>query len=114
MTKGYGIAIKDIDDSCPSELRPYEKAHKKEMVEKDTLNYQQGIYNMSAFSTVLLNIIEKHSKAEYIGKPLLVKMLEEADKEINGNPERKEEAAVYEMKQRILLLRSQGLPESPR
>lgn len=112
VTKGYGLTINDIDDSCPSELRPYEKAHKKEMVEKDTLNYQQGIYNMSAFSTVLRNIIEKHSKAEYIDKPLLVKML--LNKEINGNPERKEEAAVYEMKQRIALLRSQGLPESPR
>ena len=46
---------------------------------------------------------------EYIEKP----MLQDEKENTSGNTESKEECAVYEMKQRINLLRQQGLPESP-
>lgn len=111
VTKGYGITIQQIDDSCPKDLEIYEAAHEQEVIEKDRLNHCLGMYMMSAFSTTLSNAFQKHSKAQYAKKPILAKMLEEAGK--IKSPESNEECAVFEMKQRINILRMQGLPESP-
>lgn len=47
---------------------------------------------------------------EYIKNPVF----SEESKEKNGYKESQEEVAVFEMKQRMKLLREKGLPESPR
>ena len=74
-----------------------------------------GQYNHEAFSVVLSHAISgifgKTSKAEYPKEPFLQKLTKSTAK--NTNKESHEEVGVYEMKQRINLLRKAGLPESP-
>lgn len=114
-TKGYGISIDRIDMSCPTDMEPYIKAYKEELKEKDHLMWLQGQYFASALDATVCNSEiwrGKHGKAhEYIKKPILQSMDDETKD--NGYTESNEETAVFEMKQRIKALRSQGLPESP-
>jgi hypothetical protein len=53
------------------------------------------------------------SKAEYIEKPMYSADDEEDNEKEKAVSESREEVAIFEMKQRIKLLRKQGLPESP-
>lgn len=111
-TKGYGFSVEDIDWSSPADMEPYIKAHDEELKEKDYLMWLQGQYFVYALDATVCNSVfwrKKHENPhEYIKNPILQKETEE-----NGNSESKEEVAVFEMKQRIKVLRSEGLPESP-
>lgn len=111
-TKGYGFTVHDIDWSCPSDLEPYAKAHKREVIVQDTLMHAWwGAYGLSAVSVAVEHCLAgKKAVSEYTKNPIM-RDLEERE---NGNSESNEEVAVYEMKQRINLLRQSGLPESPR
>lgn len=103
MTKGYGVTVEEIDWSCPADLETYEKAYKMQRNEKDLMQWQLGQYVAAALSCMF-------PKGIYPKKPMF-----QMEKEIkkNGNRESQEEVAVFEMKQRIKALRTQGLPESP-
>lgn len=68
-----------------------------------------GNYGLSALATAIEHNFAKHPKSKYVEKPMLQRELPSA----NGNTESREECAVFEMKQRIKLLRERGLPESP-
>lgn len=72
-----------------------------------------GRYNLEAFQVVMSHfsagLAGKKSHAEYMNHPILY----EAKNAENKNKESQEEVALYEMKQRIRLLRDSGLPESP-
>lgn len=73
--------------------------------------WRMGLYVQSAVSTAVEhNLAGKKAKSEYIKKPFLHEDKEEI---INGYKESNEEIAIFEMKQRINLLRKSGLPESP-
>ena len=68
-----------------------------------------GSYMRDAISLgIKKGLWEKNAK--YPKKPVLSS---ETEKEENGYKESHEEVAVFEMKQRINLLRQSGLPESP-
>lgn len=116
VTKGYGFTIDDIDWSCPADLEPYAKAHDLELREADSLMHEMGLYNKLAFEVIMSHfsagLAGKKSDAKYIEKPLISKMEEEKEKQ-STNKESNEEIAVFEMKQRIKILRQSGLPESP-
>lgn len=103
MTKGYGFTVKDIDWSCPADLEPYAKAYRIKRNEKDMSQWQLGQYMAAAINCIL-------PKGKYPKKPMF--QIEDF-KEIHSNKESQEEIAIFEMKQRINLLRKQGLPESP-
>lgn len=111
MTKGYGFSIADIDSSCPSDLEPYEKAYKQEREEDDLLQHSWwGSYGLSAVSVAVEHCLAgRKAKLKYIEKPVFF----EETKEEYDYKESQEEVAVFEMKQRIELLRKKGLPESP-
>lgn len=98
-------------DSCPKELEPYRKAHELKMREMDYLQYMWwGNYGISAvFFAVDKSLKGKTSKAMYVEKALLSESIENTGK----YKESAEEIAIFEMKQRINILRQQGLPESP-
>ena len=112
VTKGYGLTIDNIDWSCPADLEPYAKAHNLEVIEQDNLMWAWwGNYGLSAVSVAIeRNFAGQKAKSEYIKNSVLQKHMQESN---NGNKEAHEECAVFEMKQRINLLRQQGLPESP-
>ena len=69
-----------------------------------------GNYGISALNVIIGNVFGKKN-IKYIKEPILRN--EAIEKEENTNKESKEETAVFEMKQRINVLRKQGLPESP-
>lgn len=99
-------------ESCPKELEPYDIAHQRQIEEQDYLQHLWwGNYGISAISVALEHCLAgKKAKSKYIEKPIIFgKTFED-----NGYKESQEEVAVFEMKQRIELLRKKGLPESPR
>lgn len=97
-------------ESCPKELEPYDRAHRRKIQEWDYLMWMSGQYTLSAVMVAVeRDLFGRKSKAKYIESPFL----EAGDVLERGNGESSEEVAVFEMKQRINALRGQGLPESP-
>ena len=77
VTKGYGLSIHDIDQSCPADLEPYAKAHRLQLQEQDNQLYMMGMYVLSAVSVVVeRNLAGKKAKSEYIKEPILAKIFE--------------------------------------
>lgn len=111
-TKGYGFTPEMIDWSSPADMKPYLKAHEEELKEQDCLAWLFNQYTLSAVSVAVEHCLAgKKAKSKYIEKPMLESIFEETKE--NGYKESQEEIAVFEMKQRINLLRKNGLPESP-
>ena len=112
MTKGYGFTASDIDESCPSDLQPYDYAYMLERKQRDEEAWRQwGAYGLSAIATAIEhNLAGKKAHSKYTKHPMLEKVMGNSE---NTYKESNEECAVYEMKQRIKLLQSSGLPESP-
>lgn len=72
VTKGYGLTVEDIDNSCPADLEPYAEAHRLEMVERDNYIYSVfGNYAISAFVYAIEHNFAKNPKSEYMNKPML-------------------------------------------
>ena len=98
-------------ESCPKELEPYAIAHRKKIEEQDYLQWQWwGSYGLSAVCFAVDHCLSgKKAKTQYLEKPIFSDVGDTDEK----HKESREECAVFEMKQRIKLLRQQGLPESP-
>lgn len=110
-----GISWEDFWKMNPMIIEQYKKGYKNRRKIHDEEMWLMGQYNHEAFSVVLSHAISgifgKTSKAEYPKQPFLQKLSESTIK--NTNKESHEEVGVFEMKQRINLLRKAGLPESP-
>lgn len=98
-------------NSCPKELEPYDIAHKKKTEEQDYLQHiWWGNYGISAMSVAVERCLAgEKAKLKYIEKQILT----EEKTEENTYKESQEEVAIFEMKQRIKMLESKGLPPSP-
>lgn len=110
ITDGCGINTEYIDDSCPTELEPYEIAYNMKLKQKDSLIYAWvGNYVGSAVLVAVDSCLNgRKAKSEYIKEHVI-----KDENKIFGNVQSNEQCAVYEMKQRINMLRASGLPESP-
>lgn len=97
------MSVHDIDWSCPADLEPYAEVYRLERNEKDIQQWQLGQYMAAAVSCVF-------PKGKYPKKPMF--QIKDFERE-SIYKESQEEVAVFEMKQRINLLRQSGLPESP-
>jgi hypothetical protein len=99
----------------PMRLRAFEEADRIKTEKQDYLNWLLGRYVMSALDASVCNSWLWRNKGDtphkYINKPFLVQM--EEKEEENTYKEAKEQIAVIEMKKRMKMLESQGLPESP-
>ena len=84
VTKGYGFTVEDIDWSCPADLQPYGKAHVMELKETDRMLYNMGVYNKSAFGTVMADFAAgfagKKSRAKYMSKTIFEQLEDEINK----------------------------------
>lgn len=98
-------------DSCPKELEPYAIAHRKKIEEQDYLQWQWwGSYGLSAVCFAVDHCLNgKKARSKYLDRQIFADIEEPQGK----YKESREECAVYEMKQRIKMLREHGLPESP-
>lgn len=94
--------------STPALLKAYDKAYQEKIKRMDVLAWQFcGNYVMPAVSVAVEHCLHgKKAKSKYIEKPIFINTKEKSN---TGQ----EEIAVYEMKQRIKMLKKQGLPESP-
>ena len=65
-------------DSCPKELEPFDKAHKKKIEEQDVLQHLWwGNYGVSALIVAIDRCFSGNkSKAEYTKEPILSKTFE--------------------------------------
>lgn len=71
-------------DSCPKELEPYEKSHRKKLEEQDYLQHMWwGNYGLSAVSVAVEHCFAgRKAKSKYIEKPIL-KEIEERNKPLS-------------------------------
>lgn len=88
-------------DSCPKELKPYEKAFRQKRVMRDEELWRSGIYTYSAISTALANGFSKTAKAHYMKQPLLADYEEPEQKEISEEKKIKMENLKLYMTLRI-------------
>lgn len=87
------------------------KGHEEKMKQQDYMNWLNNQYTLSAVSVAVEHCLAgKKAKSQYVEKSFLQEYAEENQ---SGYKESKEEVAIFEMKQRINLLRQSGLPESP-
>ena len=64
-TQPYGFTADYIDDSCPAELAPYEKAYLLKIKHQHRQAWLEGYYNHIALSVVLSNAFsDKNHKQE--------------------------------------------------
>lgn len=76
-TKGYGLSVENIDMSSPADMKPYLKAHREEIKEKDCLAWMSNQYTLSAVSVAIERCFAgKKAKSKYIEKPILQSMLD--------------------------------------
>ena len=83
VTKGYGFTAEDIDNSCPADLKPYEKAYMLEQENRDIQMWGwMGAYVQKAMICAMDSILNgKKAKVEYFEKPIFGKQTKE-DKEL--------------------------------
>lgn len=71
-TKGYGLSVEDIDWSSPADMKPYLKAHKEELKEKDYLAWISNQYTLSAVMVAVEhNLAGRKAKSKYIKEPII-------------------------------------------
>lgn len=101
-----GLTYKEAMHMTPKAIEMHIKAYSERKQEKikvsEYLSWLNGCYVVEAIACTF-------GKGKYPKNPLL----EEEKNKNNSNKEGQEEIAVFEMKQRIRLLRESGLPESP-
>lgn len=100
-----GITYHDFWGMNPHIIKFYAEQYKHKRNEEDLKQWQLGQYILAAISTI--------GKRKYPKKPMFQIEDRISEEKSTGYKESKEETAVFEMKQRINLLRKSGLPESP-
>lgn len=82
VTKGYGITIEDIDNSCPKDLEPYEKAYNKHLESIDNLVYMWfREYGVSAVGVAVdHNLNGRKARSEFVESPILERHKYEKEK----------------------------------
>lgn len=106
-----GVTWQEFWGMNPHIINCIRKGYEEKVREQDYLQYLWfGNYGLSAVSVAVEHCLAgRKAKSKYIEKPILFEEISES----NSYKESKEEVAIFEMKQRIELLRKQGLPESP-
>lgn len=92
--------MNDIDQSCPADLEPYEKAHNKEIEEKDLLQHlwwQE--YGISAFIYAIDHTFAKNPKSEFVKEPILSKI--QTDGELTEEQKQRELDAFIRQNERM-------------
>ena len=73
ITDGCGINAEYIDNSCPTELEPYEISYNLKMKQKDSFSYAWvGNYVKSAVLVAVDHCLNgRKAKSEYVKSPML-------------------------------------------
>lgn len=99
------MSVDDIDMSSPADMKPYFKAHREELKEKDCLAWMSNQYTMSAVSVAVEHcIVGKKAKSKYIEKPIM----QEIEEKQQENKPLTEEEKKRQTEQLFLKLRIMG------
>jgi hypothetical protein len=108
-----GASREEVDDSCPTDLKPYEIAYKERMKQIDYQLWLNGVYTESAvFCAIDKAFSGKKAQSKYIEEPLLETALKYDDmteEEIMDMKIREAIAAEEKWSQQSIL---RGLPET--
>lgn len=105
--------MRDIDQSCPTDLEPYAKAHKMHLQEQDRQFYAMGVYTLSAVSTAIeRNFAGKKARSEYIKEPFLSKLFENDGLTEEELQEKEIKKALISEQQYMEIAINKGLPET--
>lgn len=96
----------------PHIIKCLQKGYEEKIRQEDYLQHLWwGNYGKQAVYVAVEHCLAgRKAKSKYLENPILF----DGKLKENGYKESQEEVAVFEMKQRIELLRQKGLPESPR
>lgn len=107
-----GVSWDEFWHTNPRIINLMLKGYQEKVKQQDYFAWLYNQYTLSAVSVAVEHCLAgRKAKSKYIEKPFLQDISEREEK--NRYKETKEETAVFEMKQRINLLRKSGLPESP-
>lgn len=107
-----GVSWQEFWGMNPHIIKLLMKGHEEKIKEQDYMAWLSNQYTLSAVSVAVEHCLAgKKAKSKYVDKPFLHSIFEEIQE--NKCKESNEEVAIFEMKQRINLLRKSGLPESP-
>jgi len=78
ITKGYGLNIKDIENSNPREMKAYEDAYALAQKMIDRNSWNMGNYMTNAVTVALDHAFNgKKAKSKYLEKPLFEQYFED-------------------------------------
>ena len=84
------MSKEEFDDSTPNDLQCYVDAFELQRRRRDADMWQQGIYNLNAFSVALSKALSgKKSQAKYLAEPMLMSKQREIDEENATEEEKK-------------------------
>lgn len=107
-----GVSWQEFWEMNPHIIKLLLKGHDEKVKEQDYLAWLSNQYTLSAVLVAVEHCLAgRKAKSKYVEKPFLQEISERTEE--NGYKESKEETAVFEMKQRINLLKRSGLLESP-
>lgn len=105
-----GVSWQEFWGMNPRIIKLLDKGHEEKIKEQDYIAWLFNQYTLSAVSVAVEHCLAgEKAKSKYIEKPFL----QDIERTERKNKESQEEIAIFEMKQRINLLRKSGLPESP-
>lgn len=111
MAVTMGVGYTEFKHLNPYKLSLMQKGFKEGRKIRDREMWMWfGTYGREAITIGVKNGVWGQGKLEYSKTPILSDIEQETK---NGYKESKEEVAMFEMQQRINLLRKSGLPESP-
>ena len=77
VTKGYGLTLRDIENSSPREMKPYEDAFALSQKITDRNSWNMGNYVTNAVTVALDHAFNgKKAKSKYVERPLLEEYFE--------------------------------------
>lgn len=110
MTKGYGLTLKDIENSSPREMKPYEDAFTLSQKLIDRASWSMGLYVKSAVSVAIDGAFNgKKAKSEYVEKPVLEKYFDEMTLTQEEKDNRELQKMLAYEKQRMAIDKAKGL-----
>lgn len=108
-----GISAEEFKHLTPAKLEYCVKGYNmRRKMHDEEMWMWWGNYGISAISVAVEHCFAgKSAKSTYVKKHIMD--MDAEQEEANTYKEKQEEVAIFEMKQRIELLRKSGLPESP-
>ena len=101
-------------ESCPKELEPFDKAHKKKIEEQDVLQHLWwGNYGISALRFAIDHCLNgKKANTEYLKEPIFKNLLENDGLTEEQIHEKELKKALLSEEQWIMASKQKGLPET--